>query len=751
MHSTTPDGQDLNSVTPHRDPSCLQRFSARGTTVTNHIRTSVLQLLAFEIWSKIYTYVKESSLQHFGQVCRTFRYISRDPHARCGWLITHYGRELAFYHGFRGHLDMLDPKVGQLMLASGCQIPRFLVQLVSKAVGAFLQVCSPISHRSKYHQSTDSSQKIVSASLYVFFLNAGLKLYGNEADFKEDDVSRFERCLFGTTVTTEDGINTVKNLVYKFGFVPMTGLGSPVDESVYLLSKLHLPIIKQLVSNGLSLYDINDAVIERVLWRPDVSEKLVRSYVDSGFALSREAVKRGLQMGRLCTVQVLRSMVKSAELQICAEEALFDLMGPTLRGWSFHPDSLDFLMNNFPITESAMEIALMRVPGAPIDRPDAFPSTRSYMKANPCPVWRWVLKTYGANHRFAMACFDDAISRASADPDLHALHDVYLTSGIQFSPRHVKIVACRVLHRDMTANALHLLRSMREQVIEKYTQEVDAVRTCLVATIANETDQRSLLNKISDLTQFQISWSKALQEEVVFNTTWEERMRTLQLEGGPRGEAYRILRPPEDSIRFLDEAKSFLAEISSGTLQQLSSSPSNPFLADEVDCLDQREPTDSSVALEVEKGQNDPAEGTDLNRCAEPVRAGIPGLSASQVEDETPKQGPTDENFEISTKISDRTVGPSTLGAAREEHHYDLSTGLKPIVRPNISISSTPGTEGTAASTGGATSLGSPESEMVDQSSLWANAGKLSFGRRTFVRTVDGISRRLKGFFRTFA
>lgn len=67
---------------------------------------------------------------------------------------------------------------------------------------------------------------------------------------------------------------------------------------------------------------------------------------------------------------------------------------------------------------------------------------------------------------------DDALSRASSDTELHSLHDSYLASGFVLRPRHLKILASRgfkqlliiVLHKNMTSNALHILRSMRQQI-----------------------------------------------------------------------------------------------------------------------------------------------------------------------------------------------------------------------------------------------------------------------------------------------
>ncbi|KAJ3217168.1 hypothetical protein HDU67_008388 [Dinochytrium kinnereticum] len=472
--------------------------------------------LPFELWVRIFSHLDPSTPRAFTQCCKWFKLIGDDPHTRCAWLITKYGRALGLLHAFRSHRLVLNAEVGKLMVAAGCNVPRFLVQWVDK----------------EYHRP-DRTRRSVSSAVFVFFVNAGFSRYGADAEFKEDDVARFERSVYSQNTSIPETLDTIKSLIETFKFVPVRGFGSPIDETVYLVSKIDLKLITGFILNGLDLASVNDLVMERVLWRSDVSNEIVQSYLSVGFQLSAFAIKKGLQMARPAALEVLRAKVPPILLQRLAEETVFDMFGPSIRGWSFMPEALDFLTAAFPISEMVMEQAIFRLPGAPADLPDSFPATRCYMKANPCQAWIWVLRTYGPNHRFTMACFDDALSRAAAERDLHALHDVFLAAGVQFRPRHVKILACRVLHRDMTANALHLFQAMRAQVSSAYR-----------ATHAE------LKN-----------WVQSLRDEITENEEWDHRMRTTQLEGGPRGGAYRISRAPEDGIRFLEEAREFILDL----------------------------------------------------------------------------------------------------------------------------------------------------------------------------------------------
>ncbi|KAJ3417100.1 hypothetical protein HDV05_006959 [Chytridiales sp. JEL 0842] len=527
---------------------------------TNPLNYPIEYALPYELWNRVFSFLDAPSARCLSMTSHFFRRLSEDPHSRALWLMEMYGRSLTLLYGVKSHRGVFTPEVARLSIAYGCTLPRFVIQLVDK----------------EYHKS-DRVRRPVSTSLFYFFVTAGFKLYGENADFKEDDVTRFERILYAAGNTQRETLEALTTLIETFKFVPIRGMGSPLEETVYLVSKVSLPLIRSLISNGLDLLPLNDPIMERVLWRADISDSLLKSYLSVGFQLSPGSIKRGLQMARPSTLDVLRNRVPPRELQKLAEEAVFDMMGPTIRGWNFTPESLDYLLSNFEVNEDVMEIALFRIPGAPTDSPDSFPATRCYMKANPCPVWKWVLRTYGPDHRFTMACFDDALSRAAAERELHALHDHYLEAGVQFRPRHVKILACRVLHRDMTSNALHLLRVLKTQVLtsaREYAKELSNQNTLFPAPLPSYyTSTTSSTSTLTDVpptsnasiqafrSTFKDTWLKALREEITENAEWDHRMRTTQLEGGPRGGAYRISRPPEDALKFLEVGRELVGEL----------------------------------------------------------------------------------------------------------------------------------------------------------------------------------------------
>ncbi|KAJ3062515.1 hypothetical protein HK102_008744, partial [Quaeritorhiza haematococci] len=522
-------------------------------------KTSPLLDLPTEIWCRIFGFLE--SPKNFATSCRFFSSVTSDPHARARLFVTRFGRPLALYHAFIKFRKALTPDVGKLVLAAGGGLPRFLVQIVDR----------------EYHRS-DRNRKPVTHALLVFFLSEGLRLYGDHADFKDDDAARFERLVYSSTGSTSTSLPAIRSLIVTYKYTPLKGMGSPLDETVYVLSKLDMTLVDAMVANGLDLRPVNDLVMERLLWRADITEAMLQAYLDHGFKLTPLAVKKGLQMARPAALEALRARVPADRLLRFAEETVVDMMGPTSRHWHFTAEAADHLVAAFPISEEIMERAILMAPhrsNKATTKPDDsngssgsndFPSTRCYFKSNPCPVWRWILRTFGPTHRFTTASFDDALSRAVADRELHALHDIYLDAGVRFRPRHVKILACRVLHRDMTGNALHLMRVMRTQLANG-----GALGSHHTTTSPTSPTSTTPFTDDTDPTE----WLTRLREEIVDNPEWIRRMKTTQLEGssstqssshhnhnaGGGGGAYRLSRPPEDGLRFLDEAKDLVAEL----------------------------------------------------------------------------------------------------------------------------------------------------------------------------------------------
>ncbi|KAI8812963.1 hypothetical protein BJ742DRAFT_767577 [Cladochytrium replicatum] len=607
-----------------------------------YARKSLLMILPAELLARLFSFC--DSPRTYAAVCHTFLRISKDPYARAAWFISQYGSKLAFYHAFRSHRPAFNPDVGRFMLIRGAGLPRFVIQYVVReyhqrrastgisamaqgqaggqadpqggqaqggvVVPAVAQPGASVANINLYGESIVPNRSFVSTENYAFFVTQGFQLYGASADFKDDDSMRFERTLYGSSNgNNTQTIETIRTLLLNFKFVPINGSATPLDETIFTLSKLDLSLLRHLWLNGLELTeDLNDLVIERVLWRSDITDAILRAHISHGFRISHSTIKKGLQMARPATLMALRAHVPQSQLQKLAEDTVVDIMGPAHRTWIFTAESIDFLRHSFNISDDVIEralyvrppslyaagvaIALSNGTSPPEKNIHDFPATRCYFKSNPCLVWRWVLRAFGQRHPFTIACFDDALSRAAGDRDLHALHDIFLDAGVRFRPRHIKILACRVLHRDMASNALHLMKVLRTQLtshfrspvptanprqsflspfIPKHIEDVTVYPASSAMPVCSlQSPHHQYFQYPEDADEFgdHGEWIRLLKEEIVENREWIERMKTTQLEGGPRGGVYRVNRPPDDGVKFLDEAREAVAELSASIQHQ---------------------------------------------------------------------------------------------------------------------------------------------------------------------------------------
>ncbi|KAL2918253.1 hypothetical protein HK105_202180 [Polyrhizophydium stewartii] len=498
-----------------------------------------------EVWTRIFSFVDpDAGVQVFPLVCKRALKVAQSPSAKALFFLTQYGRGLAFYSAYHKHRRALDPLVARVMLQNGALLPRFVAQKVI----------------ADYHMQVQAG---ISTAMFVFFVNHAFVLYGDHALFKDNDHALFERLVRAPLSEAVQSKDAVRTLINDFRFTPVADLCvKPLAESIYFLARLDLGLVADLARHGFDLRAVSDNVMERVMLHPYLNTRYLKKYLEAGFVLSDLCVKRALASGRAHTISVLHTLVDESRLRNLAFETIEDLFGPYLDrntslnvAWS--SDTVQRLIHTFSVPDAVIARALLTNPESTctFDRvhPE-FPVTRSYLKSRPYPIWQWILTTYGPHHPFSVACMDDALSRAVADQELHELHDMFLDAGFVLRPRHIKILACRVLHRNMTANALHLFRHLRDQVLERQ------LKTSLeeIQGIHNHagTDDITCISEKEVL-----AFRKALSEEVVDNQEWATRMRTIQLEGGPRGGAIRIERPPEEGLRFLEDARKLIGDL----------------------------------------------------------------------------------------------------------------------------------------------------------------------------------------------
>ncbi|KAH6600425.1 hypothetical protein BASA50_002322 [Batrachochytrium salamandrivorans] len=511
-----------------------------------------------EVWATIFSFLHpDSSLRIFPQICKQALRVSASPSVKALFFLTRYGRHLAFYYAYQTHRKALDIHVAGAMLQNGALLPRFVAQKVT----------------SDFHTQANGG---VSTPLFMFFVNHAYELYDDLVMFKENDHSSFERLVRAPISETNLSREKIRTLIHQFRFTPVAELCSkPIADSIYYLSRLDLTLVANLASNGFDLLSVSDSVMEKIMVHPYLNTRYLKRYLDSGFVISDLCIKRALAGGRAQTVAVLNTLVDEQKLQRLAWETVKDLFGPYLdRSTSLNipwsSSTVHRLIHTFNVPDTIIAKALLSNPNSvcTLDtvHPE-FPVTRCYLKARPYPVWEWVLSTYGPHHLFSVAAMDDALSRAVADQELHDLHQLFLDAGFVFRPRHIKILACRLLHRNMTGNSLKLLLYLQEQVLGRQQKSLfedsKSDKNSIDGGKSNDSgSHHSHSDDVNCISNTEIvAFRKAISDEIVNNEEWGNRMRTLQLEGGPRGGAVRINHPPEDGLRFLEEARKILREL----------------------------------------------------------------------------------------------------------------------------------------------------------------------------------------------
>jgi hypothetical protein len=347
----------------------------------------------------------------------------------------------------------------------------------------------------------------------------------------------------------EQAIPKLRDLILRFHFSPVIELSHKlIGESLFLLAQIDLSIISDMVKHtGFQLSTWNDAVMERLLSQA-VPKTTVKSFLDIGFVLSDTVIKRTIAYGKPFAFELLMEFVEKDDLIAFAENTVYDLFGPYLNrdvslNVAWNSNALQRIVRAFQLSDKVIEKALLNNPLEKCTFENVhtnFPVTRPYLKSRPYAIWRWILDNYGPHHRFSIACFDDAISRAVADESLHSLIDVYLEQGMILRPRHVKIIACRVLHRNMTSNGLLLMTHLRYQVIERYRKAMQFQHMNDFITQIQETEIRG--------------FQKALCVDILENEDWKQKSRTMQLAGGAVGGTFRIERTPSDVVQFTEQA-----------------------------------------------------------------------------------------------------------------------------------------------------------------------------------------------------
>ncbi|KAJ3269986.1 hypothetical protein HDV01_000749 [Terramyces sp. JEL0728] len=375
-----------------------------------------------------------------------------------------------------------------------------------------------------YHRS------ILEVSLTLIMLKNGALFPRFLAQLSvQDDHREFERLVRAPNPNAKENIDKLKTLITKFGYFPTLDQSHRiVAESLYLLGNIDLVLISDLQRyTGLDVAEFQEGVMDRVLEHA-VSTKYVQNFIDVGFKLTDRTIKKGIAGARPIVFAILGSLVPKTKLKLLAEDTIYELFGPYLNrveslNISWDSTAVQRIIHHYNISDEAIERALLDDP---------------------------------------IACFDDALSRAVADQTLHDLLDNFLEQGVVLRPRHVKILACRVLHRNMTANALQIFIHLRKQVQER--------RRLATSRFSSSFDDITQVHE-PELQGF----LEALYRDMLANEDWKQKSGTIQLGGGINGGTYQISRTPTDVLRFIDVGKSMIQDLESWGITSKENLPKN--------------------------------------------------------------------------------------------------------------------------------------------------------------------------------
>ncbi|KAI9003744.1 hypothetical protein BC832DRAFT_89471 [Gaertneriomyces semiglobifer] len=526
--------------------------------------------LPVELWTHIFRYIECPCQLAF--CSRDLRRIFKSPHAVAQWLSTKYGRPLALYHAFNKHPKLLSHEVAQQLASVGSNVPRFLVQQVMKQQAQAMSVTL----------EGQESPQMISPGVFAFFMNEGYRRYGDDVNFGGNDLSDFVRILFDPA----PDLISVRRMIVEYGWIPMRNYVTHPEEVVYRISKLDMSLLDHMrTNNGWDPSNVNSGVMRRVITDSDFTETVLRGYMDRGFVLTQQAIKAGIRKCDDRTLAALKQHVMEAELCSCVYEIFVDNLAPD---FSFSVGLVTFLRQHFQIPEEVVERALIDTkyahetheqddatlrsdtnqlpevaPGAegpgvphtfapprssslpplPVKLPH--PTTRCFKQQKPSTAWRWVLRTYGPQHRFARACFNDALlCLPQIDAGQRPVTHDYLAAGVKFTPAHVRYLSAIAMGSSgFAVLATHdLLQRMRQQITEG------------VAISSDEDSESS-----------RMAWYRAFEREIAFLRSLPGRKRSTQEKTQPVWATRKASDPAFPTAWFLGDMETILAELSQHT------------------------------------------------------------------------------------------------------------------------------------------------------------------------------------------
>ncbi|KAI9202548.1 uncharacterized protein BJ171DRAFT_583943 [Polychytrium aggregatum] len=474
--------------------------------------------LPYEVWARVVHFLPNPT--NFTRLCRWSYCISKEPTLRRDWLLTQYGR-LALYYGLKKHKNLLTLSLAELLIQEERVVPRFFCQLINRTIYKPPSPSTTLNDSESQPQQTQLVRQPTEIERLIIL--QGYHLYGDESGIACDDIGAFEQHANNMAASK----NMIRELIVKYGFVPLEELTPMAALRIYQIAKLDMLLLSALESNGLHLRRINNPFMKLILRDNHASIDQVRMYISRGMRFTKSLVSEVIREGfEPSALQLLESFVPQEVLFHCSRKLLQDFMGPS--GHANIP-AMSTIVSLIKVPESYIEEALMND-----NHRGGACFTRCYEQPQPAVIWTWVLNTYGAKHRFSVTCFDDLItwvgelgtsSRAayyqrdpSADPMKLVLS--FVASGCRIQIRHVKSIAHGALQSASDSSAQIVRGLMQRFCGEIYERKM------------TETEKTQ--------------WISAWKDAILMNQEWKKQFKALAASGssvyGTRLQSFATLR-----------------------------------------------------------------------------------------------------------------------------------------------------------------------------------------------------------------
>ncbi|KAI9357941.1 hypothetical protein DFJ73DRAFT_174234 [Zopfochytrium polystomum] len=412
-----------------------------------------------EIWIRVISFLPEPTKA--GRLCRDLRALLNNYHMRKVWFITRYGLGLSAFRAIVYHRSIVDLKLVKLLVKEGASIPRFLIQRLFQKMADKTATPTQIDILEWLVMEYSRVRKQISLPISVFE-EAGhspegvyrlpndvittLPVAEAESLFASDDARLFDSLMNNPTPANMD---TVRELVYKQGFVPLV---DEVPTCIFRLFQMFcndIGMFDHLVqANGLDLRPLNTLMLRWALSSATKRSLPVASptsapvgaavpgqvpvlsadasppgsgrqrvphlsvFIARGFRLYPSIIISVLSESAVSeldfTVKLFSQFVSGTIIKECVTSIAQSMFGPT---GTAKPQLLSKFVELDILDETVVRRCLLlddRLKAAAAAAGIPYQS-KCFEQSHPYVLWRWILEVFGPGSDLTKVAFDDLL------------------------------------------------------------------------------------------------------------------------------------------------------------------------------------------------------------------------------------------------------------------------------------------------------------------------------------------------------